>query len=167
LPPAENPVAPVAVIPATWRDLRAIWELERVCFPDDSWPWIDVLAALTFPETVRLKAVQAGLAAGFVVGDRRRHEGLGWIATIGVHPDRRRQGIARRLLERCEIELGMPRVRLTLRRSNVGARRLYDQAGYQQIDVWNRYYRNGEDGVVMEKAMLPGGTSQDPPRLVE
>jgi ribosomal protein S18 acetylase RimI-like enzyme len=160
-------VAPVAVVPATWRDLRAVWELEKLCFPDDSWPWIDVLAALTFPETVRLKAMLEGQPAGFIVGDRRRHEGLGWIATIGVHPDRRRRGIAWRLLERCEIDLGMPRVRLTLRRSNLGARRLYDLAGYQQIDVWNRYYRNGEDGLVMEKVMPPGGASQDQRRLVE
>ena len=58
-------------------------------------------------------------------------------------------------------------MRLTLRRSNLGARRLYDLAGYQQIDVWNRYYRNGEDGVVMEKVMLPGGASQDLRPLVE
>jgi len=160
-------VAPVAVVPATWRDLRAVWELEKLCFPGDSWPWIDVLAALTFPETVRLMAMQDGVAAGFVVGDRRRHEGLGWIATLGVHPDRRRQGIAHRLLDRCEIDLGTPRVRLTLRRSNLGARTLYDQTGYQQIDIWPRYYRNGEDGVVMEKLMLPERPSREGGRLVE
>ena len=160
-------VAPVAVVPATWRDLHAVWELEKLCFPGDAWPWIDVLASLTFPETVRLMAMQDGLAVGFVVGDRRRHEGLGWIATLGVRPGRRRQGIARRLLDRCEIDLGTPRLRLTLRRSNLGARTLYDQAGYQQIDSWPGYYRNGEDGVVMEKIILPERPSRGGERLVE
>jgi len=146
-------VAPV-VVPATWRDLRAVWELEKLCFPDDSWPWIDILAALTFPETVRLKALIGESAVGFIVGDRRWHEGLGWIATLGVHPRHRRRRIGAMLLDRCEADLGVPRIRLTLRLSNLGARRLYDQAGYQQIDLWQRYYRNGEDGVVMQK-LLP------------
>ena len=148
----RSQVAPV-IVPATWRDLRAVNELEKLCFPDDSWPWIDILAALTFPETVRLKAVLGEAVAGFIVGDRRRREAMGWIASIGVHPRHQRRGIGALLLDRCEIELGVPRVRLTLRPSNLGARRLYEQAGYQQIDLWARYYRNGEDGVVMEKVM--------------
>jgi len=159
-------VAPVVVVPATWRDLRAVWELEKQCFPDDAWPWVDVLAALTFPETVRLKALVGETPAGFVVGDRRRGEGLGWIATLGVHPGQRRRGIGARLLDRCEIDLGVPRIRLTLRPSNLGARRLYDQAGYQQIDVWRQYYRNGEDGVVMEKLLLTDRPSRGGPPLV-
>jgi ribosomal protein S18 acetylase RimI-like enzyme len=158
-------VAPV-VVPATWRDLRAVWELEKLCFPDDSWPWIDVLAALTFPETVRLKALIGETPVGFIVGDRRRSEGLGWIATLGVHPRHRRKGIGARLLDRCEIDLGVPRIRLTLRPSNLGARRLYDQAGYQQIDTWQRYYRNGEDGVVMEKLILRDRPSRPDAPLV-
>jgi ribosomal-protein-alanine N-acetyltransferase len=152
-------VAPV-VAPATWRDLRAVWELEKLCFPDDSWPWIDILASLTFPDTVRFKALIGETPVGFIVGDRRRSEGLGWIATLGVHPRHRRKGIGARLLGCCEIDLGMPRVRLTLRPSNLGARRLYERAGYQQIDLWHRYYRNSEDGVVMEKVMPSGDPSR-------
>jgi len=158
-------VAPV-VVPATWRDLRAVWDLEKPCFPEDSWPWIDILAALTFPDTVRLKALVGEATVGFIVGDRRRSEGLGWIATLGVHPRYRRRGIGAMLLDRCEIDLGVPRVRLTLRPSNLGARRLYDLAGYQQIDLWQRYYRNGEDGVVMEKLILPDHPSRDGGPLV-
>ena len=161
----RSQVAPV-VVPATWRDLRAVNELEKLCFPDDAWPWIDLLAALTFPETVRLKAMVGGATVGFIVGDRRRREGLGWIASLGVDPRYRRKGIGARLLDRCETELGVPCVRLTLRPSNLGARRLYDQAGYQQIDLWPRYYRSGEDGVVMEKLMPSVHPSRDGGPLV-
>ena len=57
-------------------------------------------------------------------------------------------------------------MRLTLRRSNFGARRLYDRAGYQQIDLWHRYYRNGEEGVVMEKLMPSGRPSRGEGDLV-
>jgi ribosomal protein S18 acetylase RimI-like enzyme len=136
---------------ATWHDLRAIVALEKACFGRDAWPWVDVLAALIFADTVRLKAVAKGQAVGFVIGDRRRRQGVGWIASLGVHPDLRRRGIGRQLLEACERELAMPRIRLTLRRSNTSARRLYEEAGFVEIDVWSRYYLDGEDGVVMEK----------------
>jgi ribosomal-protein-alanine N-acetyltransferase len=155
----------ITVTPATWRDFRDILALERACFEGDSWPWIDVMAALTFPDAVRLKAVAAdpeGTAGamgsadgrqtiGFVFGDRHRAQGLGWIASIGVHPSYQRRGIGSRLLAACERALGTPQVRLTLRPSNVAARRVYDAAGYVEISRLQHYYRNGEDGIVMEK----------------
>jgi len=134
-------------------------ELEKAAFAHDAWPWIDLLAALTFPETVRLKALSEAGVVGVAFGDRRRHEDLGWIASIAVHPASRRRGIGRRLLDATEAALGMPRIRLTLRRSNDGARLLYEQAGYVLIDEWPRYYRNGEDGLVMEKARSVGGVT--------
>lgn len=125
--------------------------LEKVCFGRDAWPWIDTLAALTFPGAVRLKAVVDDRDVGFIFGDRRRGKSLGWIASIGVHPDYRGRGIARGLLVACEKELGMPKVRLTLRHTNKAALCLYQQAGYVKIDIWKRYYRREEDAIVMEK----------------
>jgi ribosomal-protein-alanine N-acetyltransferase len=125
--------------------------LERICFLEDAWPWIDVLAALTFPQTVRIKAEGGGRLIGFVIGDRRWHKKTGWIASIGVHPDARRQGLGQRLLLACEQELATPKVRLVLRLSNTDAKSLYDQCGYAEINRWKKYYANGEDGLVMEK----------------
>jgi len=142
---------PAAVHPASWRDLTSVRELEKICFGRDAWPWIDTLAALTFPQTVRLKAVADELVVGFIFGDRRRLKRTGWIASIGVRPDYRRRGIGRTLLAACEDLLGMPRVRLSLRSSNDAAQRMYQQAGYVRIDTWKRYYRDGEDAIIMEK----------------
>jgi len=154
--------SPAVVLAASWRDLSDVLALERVCFEKDPWPWPDVLAALTFPETVRLKAVVDGRMVGFVVGDRQRRENAGWIASIGVHPDHRHHGIGRQLLEACERELGVRRLRLTLRASNQAARRLYDQAGYAAVDFWRKYYHDGEDGVVMEKKIPPAVAAPGP-----
>ena len=126
-------------------------ELEKICFGRDAWPWIDTLAALTFPETVRLKAVAGEQVVGFIIGDRRRLKRTGWIASIGVHPNYRRRGIGRNLLTMCEDLLAMPRIRLSLRPSNEAALHLYKQAGYVPIDTWKRYYRDGEDAIIMEK----------------
>lgn len=146
--PAE---AAVQLQPARLRDAGAIYRLERLCFKQDAWPWFDIVAVLLFPETIRIKAVVDNQIVGFVVGDRRRGAGLGWIASIGVHPHFRGRGIGRRMLDACEDALGMPRVRLTLRRSNEVAMNLYTSTGYAPVDTWKRYYRDGEDGIVMEK----------------
>ena len=141
----------VIIETSTWRDLSVFISLEKTCFGRDAWPWIDCLAALTFPEIVRLKAVFEDRMIGFVIGDRRRREGLGWIASIGVHPDFRRQGIGRTLLLTCERKLSLPRLRLTLRDSNQVAKSLYQNCGYVEVDVWKQYYSDGENGIVMEK----------------
>ncbi len=136
---------------ASWRDLRYLRALEKCCFDRDRWPWFDLLAALVFPETVRYVSTQDDRIVGFVVGDRRRGLDLGWIATICVHPDFRRHGLGEQLMRICEQALDVRRVRLTLRRSNEAARRLYERMGYVEADRWVRYYRDGEDGIVMEK----------------
>jgi ribosomal protein S18 acetylase RimI-like enzyme len=111
-----------------------------------------VLAALTFPETTRIKAVLKGEVVGFVIGDRRRWQKSAWIASIGVHPDRRRHGIGLLLLEACEEEMGMSNVCLALRPSNYAAKQLYLKAGYVEVDRWDRYYADGEDALIMEKS---------------
>lgn len=110
-----------------------------------------MLAALTFPETVRIKAVVAEQVVGFVFGDRRRWQKVGWIASIGVLPDMRRRGIGFLLLEACEREVATTRIRLALRPSNLGAKQLYLKAGYVEVDHWDRYYANGENAIIMEK----------------
>lgn len=115
---------------------------------------IDVIAALIFPETVRLKAEVDERLIGFVLGDRRRSQRVGWIATLAVHPDHRRQGIGTRLLLACERRLGTDSIRLTLRESNIAAHQLYRKQGYQHYGRWPGYYHDGEDGIVMDKTRL-------------
>ncbi len=134
-------------------DLSALRKLEKTCFEKDAWPLFDLIAVLTFPEVIRLKAVEAGQMVGFVAGDPRPREGWGWIATIGVDPGYRRRGIGRELLHACEKHLGVPRSRLTVRISNTVATFMYEKEGYQTIDIWKNYYNDGEDARVMEKSL--------------
>lgn len=139
------------IIPATFRDFNALRKLEHACFDKDAWSFLDLLAVLTFPEVVRLKAVEDGQMVGFVAGDPRPSEGFAWIATIGVDPHYQRRGIGRAMLRAAEEHLKTPRVRLTVRMSNQGAITLYEQEGYHTFDIWKGYYNDGEDGLVMEK----------------
>jgi ribosomal-protein-alanine N-acetyltransferase len=136
-------------------DLSALRQLEKVCFPLDAWPLLDLIGALSFPNIVRYKAVLDGEMIGFIAGEVRFPARIGWIATVAVHPDHRRKGIARKMIRMVEEEMGQPRVRLTVRESNTSAINLYQQDGYVQISRWEKYYKGGEDGIVMEKLRSP------------
>ena len=134
-------------------DLTALRKLENESFGKDAWSLFDLIAVLTFPEVIRLKAVEDGQMAGFVAGDPRPSDGWGWIATIAVDPRYRRRGIGLALLHACEAKLGVARSRLTVRISNQAAIAMYEKDGYATTEIWNGYYDDGEDGMVMEKEL--------------
>jgi ribosomal-protein-alanine N-acetyltransferase len=136
---------------ASIRDLGALRKLEHDCFGKDAWPLLDLIAVLTYPDVIRLKAILDGRMVGFVAGDPRPRDGWAWIATIGVDPAYQRRGIGRALLRACEDRLNVERIRLTVRITNIGAINMYEREGYHSIDIWRRYYHDGEDGMVMEK----------------
>jgi ribosomal protein S18 acetylase RimI-like enzyme len=145
---------------ANWRDLNALRQLEKECFPKDAWPLWDLIGILTLPGVLRLKAMADDRMVGFVGVDIRQSERLAWIATIGVLPAFRKHGIGGALLEACERELEarqmqvpVSAIRLTVRSSNHTAIRLYESYGYRKIGVWADYYSDREDGLVMEKTM--------------
>jgi [ribosomal protein S18]-alanine N-acetyltransferase len=140
---------------ATLLDLNSVNKLEHACFEKDAWPMLDLIAVLTFPDIVRLKVMDDGQMIGFVAGDTHGHDGAAWIATIGIAPGYRRRGLGRELLRACEAKLKVPRIRLSVRASNDGAIRLYEQEGYQRVEVWQAYYNDGEAAVVMEKQRHP------------
>jgi len=141
------------IVTASIFDLGALRRLENESFGDDAWSLFDLIAVLTFPDVIRLKAVEDGQMAGFVAGDPRPRDGWGWIATIAVDSRYRRRGIGRALLRACEAKLGVSRSRLTVRLSNQAAISLYEQDGYVTTDIWSGYYNDGEDGMVMEKSL--------------
>ena len=138
---------------ATWRDLNALRHLEQVCFPQDAWPLWDLIGILTLPNVVRLRAAIDGKMVGFIAGDIRPSENLAWIATVGVLPEYRRQGIGEALILACEQRLQVSEVRLSVRVSNLEAIHLYVRLGYQKDGYWPAYYQDGEDALVMQKPL--------------
>jgi ribosomal-protein-alanine N-acetyltransferase len=145
------------ILPASIRDLNALRKLERICFEKDSWPLFDLIAVLSFPDVVRLKAMEDHKMVGFVAGDPRPSQGFSWIATIAVLPGYRQRGIGRALLLACEAQLRTPRAKLSVRASNQSAISLYEQEGYRTSDIWKAYYNDGENAIVMEKSLRTDG----------
>lgn len=139
------------ILPASLRDLGSLRRVEQACFPKDAWPLLDLIAVLTWPDVIRLKASEAGLMVGFIAGDPRPSEQVAWISTVGVLPEYQRRGIGRALLRECEKKLVQPRIRLCVRVSNESAIHLYQQEGYLALDTWRDYYHDKESALVMEK----------------
>jgi ribosomal-protein-alanine N-acetyltransferase len=139
------------ILPATLRDLGSLRRIEHACFPWDAWPLLDLIAVLTWPDVIRLKAVVDSQMVGFIAGDPRPSENLAWIATIGVLPEYQRRGIGRALLRACEEKLPQQRIRLCVRVSNEGAIEMYKREDYLSVDTWREYYNDKENALVMEK----------------
>src|SRR4026208_1781755 len=112
-------------------DLGALRRLEIICFGGDAWPLLDLMAVLTLPDVIRLKAVDSGAMIGFVAGDTRHSAGVLWISTIGVDPRYPRRGIGRALLLACEAQARLAMMKLTVRPSNRAAIALYEKEGYR------------------------------------
>ena len=140
---------------ATIIDLAALRALEKVCFPLDAWPLLDLIAVLSMPGVLRLKAVEDGMMAGFAAVDPRSSEGVSWIATIGVLPKYQGRGFGRALLQACEEKVSTPLIRLCVRPDNSAAIGLYRAFGYEVIDTWRGYYNDGTDGLIMQKTHTP------------
>ena len=142
------------ILPANLLDLSALRTLEQACFPQDVWPLLDLMGILSFSKIVRLKSVENEGMVGFVAGDPQSTQGFAWIATICVLPEFQRRGIGRALLRACEQKLTTARLRLCVRPENNPAIYLYESEGYQRIDMWQHYYKDGGSALLMEKPRL-------------
>jgi ribosomal-protein-alanine N-acetyltransferase len=93
-------------------------------------------------------AVLDGRIAGFVVS-RRVASGEREILNVAVHPGFRRSGVATQLI-RAEVSRWPGAHFLEVRESNVAARSLYQQLGFEQVGTRPEYYENPtETGIVM------------------
>jgi ribosomal-protein-alanine N-acetyltransferase len=147
------PGSGILIKPATWHDLRELYQLERICFQVDAWPMLDVLGVLTLPQVLRLKAVDGNAMIGFIAADLRRTQQTAWIATLAVLPAYQKTGLGSALLETCESQIKLPRIRLSVRQSNHPAIQLYKKHSYHQVDTWSAYYKGGDDALIFEKTL--------------
>jgi ribosomal-protein-alanine N-acetyltransferase len=151
-PGSDRNLTGLQIVRATWRDVRALLQLDRRCFkPIDQFGWYEFIGLCMWPGVIALKALDGDRIVGFIAGDQRRHEGHTIISTIGVDPDYQRRGIGERLMREVEDRSTLPRVLLMVRKSNLPALHLYRKLDYAIVETWPRYYEDGEDAYMMEK----------------
>jgi [ribosomal protein S18]-alanine N-acetyltransferase len=155
-PESDRNLTGLQIARASWRDVRALVQLDRRCFkPIDAYAWYEFLSLCVWPGTIALKALQDDRITGFIAGDPRRQEGHTIIVTIAVDPDYQRRGIGERLMREVEARSALPRLQLMVRISNLPALHLYRKLNYTIVETWPRYYEDGEDAYVMEKNLTP------------
>ena len=131
-----------------YSDLPAVLSIERRAF-ETPWSLAMFVLELSKPSGICLALTDGGRLSGYLVCSR--YADVWHLMNIAVVPERRRQGIARRLLERLFDEAG-PDARYTLevRTSNHGAIAMYEQLGFRRAGHRRRYYHdNGEDALIM------------------
>jgi ribosomal-protein-alanine N-acetyltransferase len=137
------------------RDFEQLCELDRICFPPAvAYRPEEIAAALLQPRSLCFVAEQQGLVVGFILLDWRR--AVGHIITIDLHPDYRRRGLGRRLMEMAEQRLrrrGVRRMVLEVATTNPAALAFYNNQGFAPRRLLPRYYRDGTDACLMEKAL--------------
>lgn len=87
------------------------------------------------------------------------------IATVATHPDYRGCGLGQWLMVALmdkALELGARVATLEVRASNLVAQKLYAKLGFDVVGTRRKYYRDGEDGLIMTTPDLsdPEMTSQ-------
>ena len=153
---SDSNLTGLQIVRATWRDVRALVQLDRRCFKSiDQFGWYEFLGLCVWPGVIALKAVHQDRIVGFIAGDLRRHEGHTIISTIGVDPAYQRRGLGERLMREVEARSTLPRLLLMVRKSNLPALHLYRKLNYTIVETWPRYYEDGEDAYVMEKNLTP------------
>lgn len=142
----------VTIVPMDRSHLKGVAELERLCF---STPWNEAMLEEELYNDTASFLVAEG-PDGTVVGYAGLHVVLdeGYIDNVAVRPDRRRQGIADRLLE-VFCRFGAAHLRfltLEVRPSNAAAVALYEKHGFREAGRRRDYYdAPREDALLLTK----------------
>jgi len=135
-----------------WWDIPDVHELERKCFPQDTWTRDQFWQELAQPTRRYLVAVTGqqivGYAGAFIVAPDSD------VQTLAVDPDFRAQGIGQLLVEGLFAvagESGATAMVLEVRADNAAAIGLYERNGFVAISRRSRYYPDGSDALILQR----------------
>lgn len=147
----KSPPAHV-VAPMTNSDIDEVLRIEQQSFPNP-WTWSmfdsELLNPVSSAYTVKVPHDGASIVAGYVIfwivyGEAH-------ILNIAIHPEYRRMGFAKRLLDTAIDDMKrllVYEVFLEVRRSNEAGRALYRLYGFKESFERKKYYGD-EDAIVM------------------
>ena len=132
-------------------DLTLLAEWEEQNLSGANWTIKDLSEEFRQANSYFLVAVEGGEARGYCVV-RRMPDGFE-LMNVLVPMDHRRRGIARLLMDAVHQLSERQPVYLEVRASNEAAQSLYASYGYEQTGLRERYYRDGEDAVLMSREL--------------
>jgi ribosomal-protein-alanine N-acetyltransferase len=134
-------------------DIKRILEIEMKSFKDP------------YPASIIIDIYNLG--AGFLVAQQDnivvgyiifwiRYEDEGHIISIAVDKNYRRKGVGAELVKyavdifkKCNVR----EIKLEVRVGNAGARKFYTKLDFKENKIFEGYYEDGEDAVIMTKAV--------------
>jgi ribosomal-protein-alanine N-acetyltransferase len=131
-----------------YSDLPAVIAVERRSFPAP-WSLAMFVLELSKPSGICLAATVGDELIGYLVCSR--YDRVWHVMNVAVAPERRRQGVASRLISQLIAEAGdeLP-FTLEVRVSNRDAIAMYEKLGFRSAGVRPRYYQDsGEDALIM------------------
>ena len=140
------------IVKMTDAHVASIAEIEKLCFSD---PWSErsIASELTNRLSLWLVALDGDRVTGYI-GSQSVLDGADMM-NVAVHPDYRRQGIGKGLVEQLIAALQKTQVQflmLEVRASNAPAIALYTQLGFAEVGRRKNYYRHPrEDAIIMRK----------------
>ena len=144
----------IEIVKMTSEHVQPIAELEKLCF-SDPWSEASVASELENPLSVWFVAMEDGVLAGYV-GSQSVLDSADMM-NIAVHPDYRRKGVARQLIDALTEKLaanGIRSLMLEVRASNAPAISLYEKLGFALAGRRPNYYRNPrEDALILRKEL--------------
>ena len=144
----------------TEEDIPAVCALEEICFPGDPWPKEEFLFELRQNPFSQVYVYEKdGRIAGYI--DWWIMYEQAQLADIAVHPDYRRCGIGKEMMDFCIAESnakGCETLSLEVRKSNFPALAMYRSYGFIEAAIRKNYYEDGEDAILM---VLPLGGGYD------
>jgi ribosomal-protein-alanine N-acetyltransferase len=133
--------------------LSEVASIEEMSF---SLPWsLESLELMLTEQASALVALEDGRVLGYVGMMCVLDEGQ--IINVAVHPDARRRGVGRTLMEAAQTyakERGIVFLSLEVRESNVAARSLYSSLGWEEQGIRKGFYSHPvENACVMTKSI--------------
>jgi ribosomal-protein-alanine N-acetyltransferase len=130
-------------------DASRISELEKEIFSD---PWSErsVTDTITLDGAMCYVALTDGEVQAYILGRIIPPEGE--IYRIATAPNKRKRGIAYRLLDyavKCERGRGLEILFLEVRSKNIPAIALYKAYGFRDMGIRKNYYKNPDDDAVI------------------
>lgn len=151
------PPSSYSIHPLTDKNLNEVLRLNVRCFRNgENYTKHTFNYLLGEPRNLSYRVITpSGEMVGFVFV-LVNQDGSAHLTTIGVAPEHRRRGVAKRLLIYLESALqarSIFTIVLEVRVSNTSAQDLYRDAGYSVVQRLTKYYNNGEDCYLMVKSL--------------
>ncbi|MFH1361966.1 MAG: ribosomal protein S18-alanine N-acetyltransferase [bacterium] len=131
------------------KDISTVYEIEKLSF-------VAPKAESVFSEDQHKYLVGKEKEEEKVVGyiGVEKIAGETHIINMAVHPDYRRKGVGKKLIEAILNDSDV--FFLEVRISNVAAQKLYEKFGFKNVGTRKKYYQdNGEDAYIMRREVVP------------